>query len=103
VLLPARVPGVVIAEVSELEEVKSMLAERVVEWTQEWQKEGFEKGLMTGLAKGRAALLRELERRFGPLSEVARKRVDALDSFERIVELSASASTAPSLAALGLS
>jgi len=103
VLLPARVPGVEVPEVSELEEVKSMLAERVVEWTQEWQKEGFERGLMTGLAKGRAALLRELERRFGPLPEGVRKRVDSLDSFERIVELSASASTAPSLAALGLS
>ncbi|HSS50378.1 MAG TPA: Rpn family recombination-promoting nuclease/putative transposase, partial [Thermoanaerobaculia bacterium] len=94
VLLPARVPGAVVPEVSELEEVKSMLAERVVEWTQEWQKEGFEKGLTTGLAtglaKGRAALLRELERRFGPLSEAARRRVESLDSFERIVELSAS-------------
>ncbi|HEX3556019.1 MAG TPA: Rpn family recombination-promoting nuclease/putative transposase [Thermoanaerobaculia bacterium] len=123
VLLPARVPGVAIPEVSELEEVRSMLAERVKDWTREWKQEGFEKGfgeglekgfgeglekglekgIEKGLEKGHAALLRELEKRFGPLSEVARQRVESLDSFEKIVELSAAVSTAPSLGALGLS
>jgi flagellar biosynthesis/type III secretory pathway protein FliH len=84
-----------------------MLAERVKEWTREWKQEGFEEGLAKGfgegLTKGRAALLRELEKRFGPLSEATRRGVESLDSFERIVELSAAVSTAPSLAALGLS
>jgi predicted transposase/invertase (TIGR01784 family) len=98
VLLPARVPGAQIPKMADLEEVKSMLAERVKEWTHEWKQEGFEEGL----AKGRAALIRELEKRFGHLPEEARRRVASLDSFERIVELSSSIPTAPSLAALGL-
>ena len=75
-----------------------MLAERVKEWTVEWKKEGFEEGL----AKVRVALIRELERRFGPLPPVARQRVESLDSGEKIVELSIASATAPSLAALGL-
>ncbi|HEY2289318.1 MAG TPA: Rpn family recombination-promoting nuclease/putative transposase, partial [Thermoanaerobaculia bacterium] len=44
-LLPARMPGVEIPEIAELEEVKSMLAERVTEWTQQWKQEGLEEGL----------------------------------------------------------
>jgi flagellar biosynthesis/type III secretory pathway protein FliH len=106
VLLPGRMPGAEIPQMAELEEVKAMLAERVKEWTREWQQEGFEKGLKEGLKegleKGRAALVRQLEKRFGPLPQEARQRIEALD-FEAIVDLSASASTAPSLAALGLS
>lgn len=87
-----------------------MLAERVKEWTREWEQQGFKKGLEKGLEKGRkqglqkvrAALVHQLEKRFGPLPEEARQRIDALDH-EAIVELSVSLSTAPSLAALGLS
>jgi hypothetical protein len=97
-LLPARAPGAVIPQVNDLEEVKSMLAERVTEWTREWKQEGFEEGL----AKVRAALIRELERHFGPLPLEARQRVESLDSGEKIVALSIASATAPSLAALGL-
>ena len=87
-----------------------MLSERVKEWTHEWQQQGFEEGLKEGLKEGRAqeleqghaALVRLLEKRFGPLSQEARQRIESLD-VKAIVELSASASTAPSLAALGLS
>ena len=49
----------------------------------------------------RAALIRELEKRFGPLPQEARQRIDSLD-VKGIVEMSVSLSTAPSLAALGL-
>lgn len=111
VLLPARMPGVAIPELADLEEVRSMLAERVVEWTQEWKQEGFEKGLEKGLEKGReegldqgrAALILELERRFGQLPEETQRRVQELGSFSQIVELSARVATASSLADLGLS
>lgn len=111
VLLPARLPGVEIPQVTDLEEVRSMMAERVKEWTLQWKQEGFEeglergleRGLEEGLEKGRSALALELERRFGPLPAEARQRVESLGSIERIVELSARAATAPSLAALGLS
>lgn len=106
VLLPARVPGVQIPQMGDLEEVKSMLAERVKEWTREWEQEGFEKGLEKGLedslGKARTALTRKLEMRFGPLPETTREKVESLDSIETIVELSSSIATAASLAALGL-
>src|SRR6266581_3500800 len=42
VLLPARLPGVEIPEVHDLVEMHTMLAERVVEWTQRWKEEGLQ-------------------------------------------------------------
>jgi hypothetical protein len=101
-LLPARAPGAVIPQVNDLEEVKSMLAERVKEWTIEWKQEGREEEREVGLTTLRAVLIRELEKRFGPLPSEARQCVTALNSYERIMELSIAAATAPSLAALGL-
>lgn len=59
VLLPARLPMVSIPEVQELTEVQTMLAERVLEWTQQWKeagrREGRQEGLQQGLAAERAA------------------------------------------------
>jgi hypothetical protein len=100
VLLPARVPGTEIPEVTDLQEVKSMLAERVIEWTHQWKQEGLEEGLQKGLEKVRGVLLRDLERRFGPLPEEVRRRVDAIASIEDLTEFSLRAGAAPSLAAL---
>jgi len=102
VLLPGRAPGAEIPQMAELEEVQAMLAERVKEWTREWEQQGFKKGREQGLEQVRAALVRQLEKRFGPLPQDARQRIDSLDH-EGIVELSVALSTAPSLAALGLS
>jgi hypothetical protein len=73
VLLPARLPAVVMPEVQDLAEVQSMLAERVMEWTQQWKEEGLEQGRQEGLEQGRqeglaaerALLLRLVRRRFG--------------------------------------
>ena len=61
-----------IPEVTDLEEVKSMLAERVKEWTIEWKQEGRKEEHEVGLATLRAVLIRELEKRFGPLPSEAR-------------------------------
>jgi predicted transposase/invertase (TIGR01784 family) len=106
VLLPARIPGIVIPQVADLQEVKSMLAERVMEWTEQWKHEGFEKGVEKGLEKGlesaRGVLLRELQRRFGPLPEEVRRRVEAINSIEELTELSLRAGAAASIAALEL-
>jgi len=52
VLLPARLPTVSIPEVRDLVEVQSMLAERVVEWTQQWKEEGLKAGRQEGLQQG---------------------------------------------------
>jgi hypothetical protein len=60
----------------ELYEVRDMLAERVKEWTEQWKQEGLSQGLERGRMEGGAALLlRQLSRRFGPLSEAARQRI----------------------------
>jgi hypothetical protein len=114
VLLPARMPGTVIPAIANLQEVKSMLAERVKEWTREWKQEGLQEGRKEGRQEGRqegrkevlvtvkGVLLRRLEARFGPLSETTVQRVEAVDSMERLADLLAESSVAPSLAALGL-
>ncbi|MFM8330336.1 MAG: Rpn family recombination-promoting nuclease/putative transposase [Candidatus Methylumidiphilus sp.] len=89
VLLPGRMPGVEFNHLNELQEVKSMLAERVIEWTEEWLRQGLEqgleKGLGQGLARGRqegeaAMLLRLLERRFGAVDEPSRQRLQTADA-----------------------
>ena len=110
VLLPARLPGIEMPEIADLQEVDTMLAERVQEWTREWKKEGFQEGLEQGLEKGleesldqaRAVLLRELEARFGPLSPETRRRIEETGSVQEVAERIARVATAPSLASLGL-
>ncbi len=52
VLLPARLPGVEIPEGHDLVEMHTMLAERVVEWTQRWKAEGLQQGLEQDLQQG---------------------------------------------------
>jgi len=37
VFLPVRFPGVDFSKIDKLSEVKDMLAERVIEWTEEWK------------------------------------------------------------------
>lgn len=94
VLLPARVPGVQFEQVHNLHEVHSMLAERVITWTEEWKQQGLEKGLEQGIKKGEKkgivigearTLRRQLNKRFGKLPE----ELDTLISFasEKDLEL----------------
>ena len=50
-----------------------MLAESVIEWTQDWKQQG----LQQGLQQGKVALLeRQLSKRFGPLNESTRNRLN---------------------------
>lgn len=98
VLLRARMPGVEIAEMGDLLEVNTMLANRVVEWTQEWERGGVEKTL----SKVRAVLIRHIEARFGPLSDDARERLEETDSVEALVEMMGRVPLARSLDDLGL-
>ncbi len=72
VLLRGRMPGVNIPEMNELHEVQTMLAERVIEWTEEWKEQGLQQGLQRGLQQGLQQgelllLKRQLTRRFGAL------------------------------------
>jgi len=73
VLLPGRLPGLDFEALNELQEVKSMLAERVVEWTEEWKKQGETKGEATMLE-------RQLKKRFGNLDEAICQRLAQADA-----------------------
>jgi hypothetical protein len=85
VLLPARAPGAPIPEVANLLELRTMLAETVLDWKKQWLEEG--------KAEGKAeSLSRLLTRRFGPLPAWATVRlgeatVEQLDTwFDRALD-----------------
>jgi hypothetical protein len=73
VFLPGKLPGVELGSINDLQEVQSMLAERVTEWTEEWKRQGRQEGEA-------ALLLRLLELRFGPLDETSGARVRRADA-----------------------
>jgi hypothetical protein len=76
-LLAGRMPGVDIPEIENLQEARTMLAERVKEWTRQWH----DKGRLEGRLEGEATLLRRLlERKFGHLDEETERRITAADS-----------------------
>ena len=77
VFLPGRMPEVAFDEIQDLQEVHSMLAERVKEWSKNWNQEGIEEGLQKGEMN---LLLRQLEWRFGAVSETITARVKQADS-----------------------
>jgi len=84
VLLPARIPGTEIPDIIELQEMQTMLAERVKTWTEDWKEqgiqEGIQQGLQQGLQLGEATLLqRLLLRRFGSLPAWVERHLQAAD------------------------
>ena len=54
VLLPRPLRGTASAPLPRLEEVRTMLAETVREWTEQWVEQGIEQGLERGIEQGRA-------------------------------------------------
>ena len=73
-------PGIDLSELGDLLEIKTMLAETVIEWTQQWKQQGLEQGLLEGEIKGELkgeanVLERLLTKRFGPLSDGTRARL----------------------------
>jgi flagellar biosynthesis/type III secretory pathway protein FliH len=82
-------PGVDFNNLNDLQEVNSMLAERVIEWTEEWEQQGIQKGMEQGMEKGMekgvqkgeaTLLLRLMELRFGSLDETIRNRLQTADA-----------------------
>jgi hypothetical protein len=65
--------GVVVPEIENFQEARTMLAERVKEWTQQWHDEGRQEGEA-------AVLCRLIERKFGHLDEESERRITAADS-----------------------
>ncbi|HEX3128241.1 MAG TPA: Rpn family recombination-promoting nuclease/putative transposase [Thermoanaerobaculia bacterium] len=109
VLLPAKFPGASMAETEGLKEIHTMLAERVMEWTQEWKKEGLEEGLQRGRQEGRREglaafqdfLLVQMEERFGPLPSSVRPRIEQIQDPEELKTLGKRLLAASSLDDLG--
>ena len=80
IVLRRLMPGQEVPEVNELQEIDTMLAETVEEWTRQWKadglqqgrqegrQEGLQEGIQQGLLRGERVLLqKQLERRFGAL------------------------------------
>jgi hypothetical protein len=80
VLLPARAPGITLPQAGNLLELRTMLAETVLDWKRQWLEEGMAKGKAEGKAE---TLARQLTRRFGPLPEWVPERL-AVASVEQL-------------------
>jgi hypothetical protein len=89
VVLSSKLPGVEFPELNDLREIRNMLTERVKDWSRAWKQEGLEQGRQEGRKEGRqegrqegesALLLRQLELRFGPLSDVDRSKLRTADA-----------------------
>ena len=100
VLLPRKAPGVAVPELGDLQEVNTMLAERVEEWTDQWReqglREGLEQGIQQGLQQGiqqglqqasREALAEVICFRFGQLPPDVDAALSRLDDPLRLREL----------------
>ena len=97
VLLPSRLPGVELPPLQQLDEVKTMLAERVKEWTEQWRQEGLQKGLEQGLEQGIEQGL-EQERRL--LQRQAAHKFD-MDTAQQLATLLSSLRDPEQLAQIG--
>ncbi|MEF8747380.1 MAG: Rpn family recombination-promoting nuclease/putative transposase [Candidatus Accumulibacter propinquus] len=53
IVLRRLMPGQEVPEVNELQEIDTMLAETVEEWTRQWKADGLQQGLLQGLQEGR--------------------------------------------------
>ena len=92
VLLPTDDLEQAIPNINDLAEIKTMLAQRVSEWTSEWKQqgwiEGMEKGMEKGIESERALLVRLIQRRFGQATAITAqailKPIGSTDTLEQI-------------------
>jgi predicted transposase/invertase (TIGR01784 family) len=92
VLLPAESLEQPIPNINDLAEIKTMLAQRVSEWTSEWKQqgwiEGMEKGLKKGLESEKTLLVQLIERRFGyAVSIIARDILHPITNTDTIKQI----------------
>jgi len=81
VFIPRQLPKAEVPELEDLQEVRTMLAERVKEWEREWMRKGRQEGRQQGRLEGGAEfLLRLLDRKFGPLDVSIRQRIAQADT-----------------------
>ena len=96
VLVPRRFGSSELPPMPRLEEVQTMLAERVKEWTEEWRREGLERGLREGLKQGiergraeeRTLLCHMAARKFGAeTAEALSRLLDGVTDPDRLTEV----------------
>ena len=88
VLVPRRFGSTELPPMPRLEEVQTMLAERVKEWTEEWLQEGIERGLEKGRAEERALLCRMTARKFdAETAEALSGLLDGVTAPDRLNEV----------------
>ena len=63
ILLAKRLPGIELEEITCLQELNTMLAKRIDEWTTQWQTEGWSKGQAEGRAEGQQEAQLEIARK----------------------------------------
>jgi len=93
VFLPGRMPETSFSEIHDLQEVQSMLSERVKEWTKDWKQQGIEEGKQIGIEEGKQIGIQEghqegesefllylLEQCFGTVSDAVRARIRSADT-----------------------
>jgi predicted transposase YdaD len=90
------------SSMADLEGVRIMLAERVVEWTKEWKQLGFEEGQRVGLQQGQIISIREcvlsaLEIRFGHAPMAVQEAVSRTEDLTQLRALLRRAILAASL------
>ncbi|MEA2602655.1 MAG: hypothetical protein QOF89_3647 [Acidobacteriota bacterium] len=70
---------------------------------EEGRREGMQEGVEAGAQQGaRQVLLHQLGKRFGPLPETVRRRIEAISSLDRLTELAERVLSAHSLEEMGL-
>ncbi len=79
-LLASRMPDIDIPEIENLQEARTMLAERVKDWKKQWQDESRKEGEKIGQKKGRkkgesTILLKLLNHKFGTIDARTRRRI----------------------------
>ena len=84
VLFPAKNNGEKPPAIEELQEVETMLAERVKEWEQEFKQKWFQEGMQKGMQKGAQAgvqqiLLRLLHKKFSHIPDPIIQRINKAD------------------------
>lgn len=86
VVLPTVAPEVKVSEISDLEEVRSMLQQNGIEWRDGWLEQGRQEGRREGRQEGEVAVfLRLLTKKFGQVSPSIRSRVESATTDELLL------------------
>jgi predicted transposase/invertase (TIGR01784 family) len=85
VILPKRLPHVLLPQLNELQEMHNMLSETVQQWYAQAEAQGLQQGIQQGKQEGqlegeRLIFKSQLQTKFGPLSLNIEQQIDTLDT-----------------------